>query len=312
MLDRVLPISKFVEAFNSSAAVRAALSTPGIKTIFSPSDTSVGDTELSEDVVLAHIFEGNLTAEALLSLTEIISVSGQKFVVTVQSVATRGRRSTIFRLSNSKSSALLTVLDIPSEEGPVHGIDGILLPEDSDDSKGQSSEWLGASGSLRWLVLACGVLLFVLLALVVIARHHGSRYDDEKVHAEDMGTWHGQPTDFDIVDNALRNLQEQGDSTQHYYPAAGETIVREKPQPLGPTHFYPDASFADTRPPSPMGRAASRHSAYRNSSRVLNTPAPTVFTNRVETAPDPFVTLGSAWDRRHPSPTGYFDPQPRE
>jgi len=303
----------FIAAVSGSAAAQDALNAPGVKTVLAPSDAAIGSTEMTDTILLGHIFEGNFTAEALQALSQIVSINGEVYTVSVQTVATRGRRNVAIRISNNRSTTLLTALDVPTAAGPVHGTDSVLLPNDESSSSDKTAgqEWYEeGNGIVTWIIVAAAVLLVLVIAALVASRR-GSKYTSN-VRVDETGAWHDPPgDDFVLADNALSRLRaSQTDLARprHYYPAADPRDEQYLHAQLQPTHYYPSESMAAPRPASPVARPSGRQSSYRNSVRALNAAEPTLFSTRLGHSDRP-VALESAWEYRRPR-TGYVDPEP--
>jgi hypothetical protein len=254
ILNEVVPSTQFLTAINGSAAAKAALEKPGSKTIIAPSDAAVGSTTLGtladDDVLLGHVFEGNLTSSVLLDedVKEIVALNGEKYTVSTSTVARRGRREvTLIRIANNRSSVILTVLDIPAEGGVVHSADGVLLSDSSVDNnssnKSASAEW---SNAVYWLY-ACAVLLVLLIVAVAVAMRRSRRLSKASLADDEV---YKLPPDFAAVDWG----PEQNDAyaprgpTSHFYPddtdwgAAPSGASPVPIVPAQPRHFYPETA----------------------------------------------------------------------
>lgn len=248
--------------------MQAALEEPGSKTMLAPSDFAIGLTSLTDDVLLGHLFEGNLTSLVLRDLTQIVSVNGQVYAVSTETVETRGRRAiSIIRIANSKSEVRLTALDVPASAGTVHSVNGVLLSDQTDTSndKNSSTARYTPSGALEWLVFACALLVLLLLVVVLVTRKR-SRHTPDK-DPETPESWKGtvHNDDFVVVENALRHLQDG--TPEHYF---GESAGARQ----NPSHYYPPTGslVAIETGAVPMGKLGAKLSARRQG--ALHTPQP--------------------------------------
>eukprot|EP00037_Helgoeca_nana_P032848 m.415614 g.415614 ORF g.415614 m.415614 type:complete len:841 (+) comp29701_c0_seq1:331-2853(+) len=252
LLNDAVPVTSWIRAINGSPAVLAALASAGAKTMLAPSDLAVGSTALTDSILLAHLFEGNLTAEALSSLSKIVSVSGETYTVSTTNVSTRSRRTVLIRIANSQLSALLTFVNIPSSAGTVHGTDTLLVPRTSaDDTSDNSAAVQFFEGSdARWFILGVAVLFLVLLLVVVAVSckqrsRHGAKKGNLKV--EEVSTWN-QADEFDVVNSAIQSLQQDAGgkaSRRHYYPTAhADRTPPPDPPRLHTTHRSHAGTFS--------------------------------------------------------------------
>lgn len=236
-----------------------AVNTPGPKTVFAPSDGAVailgGITNLTEDVLKSHIFDGMLTADVLVTRSEIVAVNGEVFKVSHQVVSNRGRRALLISVFNNKSRSVLTVLDIPYLNGVVHGVDAVF--ERDDDLAGGSTEGASNStskdelGQVEWALIAIVLVLFCCLfclVLVCACRDRRREKDLEDVkhpYADDIAEFYsGVP--------------------QHFY--AG---TMSQPQ-----HFYPETRFQlDSTQSDEPGQKKKRTGGRSSRHTKLSTPA---------------------------------------
>jgi hypothetical protein len=289
ILDEIIPTTKFLAAINGSAAVKAALDTPGPKTLLCPSDAAVGTTSLADDgILLGHIFNGNLTAESLQTVSKIVAYNGETYDVTSSTVGRhgRGRRAVVLiRISNSKSAAFLTALEVPAEGGSALSINGVLLPalatSDNDNNSSDKSAATDWSSPVLWTIFACGALLILLTVAIVIAVRK-SRRVARAASPDDTRRWSqiDNPDGFAVVDNALRDLKHaQGAIPRHYsvgYGAApgkpATASTHDHPPPSPSHHFYPGMTGSDWGA-VPKGSLSAELAARRKSSGgTLNTP----------------------------------------
>jgi hypothetical protein len=308
-LNDSVPVSKFITAINSSSALRDVMASPGLKTLLAPSDESVGEFTLTDDILLGLIFDGNLTADALLALCEIAGTitakSGEKYNVTCTQTPTsaRGRRATVIHVGNSRTTTRLTVLNVPSNDGTVHGCDSVLLPasdgNNNNNKNGESSAWYDEAGALAWvLFFAAAVVLFIIILAIVVSVQR-SRHDakarpgatvvndgfnrsggpgDVWRHSQHRASRRSasQDDDFVVVDNALAELARTNSvgRPKHYYPSGnpqGDTdAMYSASQVNQPTHFYPQGHQGLYAAPTEVGRNQSG----RTKSQKLATPLP--------------------------------------
>jgi hypothetical protein len=349
-LNRTVSVDKWIQAINASDAVKSALATPGLKTLLAPSNAVVGDTAITDEIILSNLFNGNLTAAALISLCEIgaqiTSVSGEKFNVNcTRSSSARSRRVvTTIRISNSASNATLTVLDMPSKFGTAHGTDAVLMPSSGSGSgNDKSASWYDKPNPAQWglIIVAALLVLLVLVALVLAKR---SRHEPKAPSSHD-GYDGGWPTresddDFAVVDNALAELARansarpthyypapeaderrgagpRSNAPTHYFPAAGPTNPDDgKPRPLAGraqiTHYYPAShGMTDTAKPERPPLASSRTKSTRSGrGPKLSTPQHPIFSNRDGGSSTGLSRSNSAWEP--PRRPQYVDPAPLE
>lgn len=328
-------MTRWIEAVNASEVVRSALATPGLKTLLAPSNTVVGSMDLTDDIVLSNMFNGNLTGATLIELcrigAQITSLSGEAFNVncttTTDSTSRSRRQVTTIRISNSASETTLTLLDLPSEFGTVHGTNAVLLPASSasgtNDDK--SAEWYDKLDEVQWALVVVGALLVLvfIVAMVLAARsrrdpqsngahvdNDGWQRSDDRRHDDD---------DFAVVDNALAELARvNSNRAKHYYPTddvnpGGNAPRAGQSRPVGgraqSTHYYPGPHMTDDSKPHRQLSGKRGKSARSSASRSkLETPQHPIFSNRDgENAAD-LSRSDSVWEP--PRRPQYVDPVP--
>jgi hypothetical protein len=223
-----------------------------------------GVENLTDAVLKNHIFEGNLTADELLRRDEIIAINGQVFQVGHTVTSNRGRRAVLIEIGNNKSETTLTVLDVPSGAGVVHGTDSVLQAASAPAPEKSASSDSGALGSMEWSLVGLAVLLALLFVVVAVVWSRGKRLKQkgpsEKPEADQLDSisWMGRfnPMADDVM-------------------AFNRGVDARSPPPT--THFYPDVPLAlvdETAPtakPEKKSPARKKHSK-RNVSEKLNTP----------------------------------------
>jgi hypothetical protein len=228
-LNLIVRSEKFLDAINGSTAMKEALATPASKTVLCPSDVTVGSITLSDDILLGFVFEGNLTAATLSTVTTILAINGERYDVLTRVVSTRNRREVKqIRIANNRSSVILTVLDIPAGNNVVHGVDGVLFSDSSSDNTNSSNKSGGWSNAEYWLY-ACAVLFVLLVVAVIVAVRRSSRLSsvttsDEKAEIV--------PPDFAAIDWGLGDYDANA--------RRGHTNYLDLSAHVPSQHFYPE------------------------------------------------------------------------
>jgi len=186
---------------------------------------------LTDDVLRNHIFEGNLTGDVLLLRSQIVAVNGETFTVEHQVVSNRrNRRQVLITIANNRSRTVLTVLDVPSGAGVVHGIDSVLerdngAPASGDGSSGSSSGQ-NSLGAAEWSLIVVAILLVALLLAVVVLIQRSRRNTSEPVvvdHYSHRNSWGPGMSGFNPMAADITDFNNGVDartpqSARHYYP----------------------------------------------------------------------------------------------
>jgi transforming growth factor-beta-induced protein len=140
-----------------AAGLAETLATEGPFTVFAPTDAAfaalpesaievlLGDVELLTRVLTYHVVAGDLTAEAVLSLTELATLNGGPL-----QVRTDGGLAYV-------NDARIIQTDVFASNGVIHVIDAVLLPEPVLDIPG-TAETAGVFTTLLAAVEAAGLL----------------------------------------------------------------------------------------------------------------------------------------------------------
>jgi hypothetical protein len=163
------------------------------------------------------------------------------------------------------------VFDIPSDQGVLHGLNGVLLPPlpsnttNAQDGGGDSN----AMSFTEWtLVVIAAIMFLLLLVLIVVLQQRGQRNKKQVVIVQERQSpgatdtlWtkkqprHYYPSDGyddDVAIDVARRSPSPGAKPTHYYPRAdgGGAVdvvhgARRSPPPVlnhNPTHYYPAES----------------------------------------------------------------------
>jgi len=237
------------------------------------------------------VFDGTLTAAVLLTRTSITAINGEVYTVEHQVIASGRRRSVLITIGNNKSRALLTILDVPSGAGVLHGTDTVLERGGTtaggggeiDSSQSDSNTDIGW---VEWslIFIAC-LLLLTLLVVLVISRARSRRPEPR----EPPANWNTvvNPMEHSLAEGiaAMRNDGPQrspGLETMMRSSTVDTAVPLDRAaldaefSDAQHVHYYPPPHSVAQYEPTVMGRPPRvvRRKWEKQRGKGLSTPAP--------------------------------------